>query len=341
VTVLPDTQELEVETAKPVHRPSLLLAILKSWEFLLFILVAAGALASARASPYFLDIWNLSDATFNFTEKAIVALPMALLIIAREIDISVAGIMALASLVMGLGAQAGADWSLVALLGLATGLICGMLNGALVTMFRVPAIVATIGTMSLFRGMGYAILGDQVIKSYPAGFEAFGQGYVAGPLSIEFAIFLALAVLFGVVLHRTVVGRRIYAIGNNPEVARFSGIAVNRYRFVLFSVVGLAAGLASVCLTSRLGSTRPSIAVGWELEIITMVVLGGVSILGGVGSILGVVLAALLMGLVTFGLGLLNVPGIVMQIVVGSLLIVVISIPGLLQRLALIMRAHP
>jgi len=124
-------------------------------------------------------------------------------------------------------------------------------------------------------------------------------------------------------------------------VARFSGIAVNRYRFVLFSVVGLAAGLASVCLTSRLGSTRPSIAVGWELEIITMVVLGGVSILGGVGSILGVVLAALLMGLVTFGLGLLNVPGIVMQIVVGSLLIGVISIPGLLQRLALIMRAHP
>ena len=341
MTVVRDTQELKLETAKPVQRPSLLLAILKSWEFLLFILFAAGVGASARASPYFLDIWNLSDATFNFTEKAIVALPMALLIIAREIDISVAGIMALASLVMGLGAQAGADWLLVVLLGLATGLVCGMLNGALVTMFRVPAIVATIGTMSLFRGMGYAILGDQVIKSYPAGFEAFGQGYVAGPLSIEFAIFLALAVLFGVLLHRSVVGRRIYAIGNNPEVARFSGIAVNRYRFVLFSVVGLAAGLASVCLTSRLGSTRPSIAVGWELEIITMVVLGGVSILGGVGSILGVVLAALLMGLVTFGLGLLNVPGIVMQIVVGSLLIVVISIPGLLQRLALIMKAPP
>jgi rhamnose transport system permease protein len=341
VTALPDTQELRVETAKPVQRPSVFFAILKSWEFLLVILLAAGVGASARASPYFLDIWNLSDATFNFAEKAIVALPMALLIIAREIDISVAGIMALASLVMGLGARAGADWLLVALLGLATGLVCGMLNGALVTMFRVPAIVATIGTMSLFRGMGYAILGDQVIKSYPTGFEAFGQGYVAGPLSIEFAIFLALAVLFGVVLHRTVVGRRIYAIGNNPEVARFSGIAVNRYRFVLFSVVGLAAGLASVCLTSRLGSTRPSIAVGWELEIITMVVLGGVSILGGVGSILGVVLAALLMGLVTFGLGLLNVPGIVMQIVVGSLLIVVISIPGLLQRLALSMKARP
>jgi rhamnose transport system permease protein len=341
VSVLRDTREPKVETAKPVRRPSLVLAVLKSWEFLLLILLAAGFVASACASPYFLDVWNLSDATFNFTEKAIVALPMALLIIAREIDISVAGIMALASLVMGLGAQAGADWWLVALLGLTAGLLCGMFNGALVTIFGVPAIVATIGTMSLFRGIGYAILGDQVIKSYPPGFEAFGQGYVAGPLSVEFALFLGLAVLFGIVLHRTVVGRRIYAIGNNPEVARFSGIAVDRYRFALFSVVGLAAGLASICLTSRLGSTRPSIAVGWELEIITMVVLGGVSILGGVGSILGVVLAALLMGLVTFGLGLLNVPGIVMQIVVGSLLVVVISIPVLLRRLGLILMSSP
>jgi rhamnose transport system permease protein len=340
MTALPGTRGLKTETVKPVRQPSILLAILKSWEFLLVVLFAAGVVACTRASPYFLDIWNLSDATFNFTEKAIVALPMALLIIARDIDISVAGIMALASLVMGLGAQAGADWWLTALLGLATGLLCGIFNGALVTMLRVPAIVATIGTMSLFRGMSYAILGDQVIKSYPPGFEAFGQGYVAGPLSIEFAIFLGLAVLFGVVLHRTVIGRRIYAIGSNPEVALFSGVAVARYRFGLFSVVGLAAGLASVCLTSRLGSTRPSIAVGWELEIITMVVLGGVSILGGVGSILGVVLAALLMGLVTFGLGLLNVPGIVMQIVVGTLLVAVISIPALLQRFGLIAKAH-
>jgi rhamnose transport system permease protein len=148
-------------------------------------------------------------------------------------------------------------WLFVAILGLTTGLLCGRLNGALVTMFRVPAIVATIGTMSLFRGMDYAILGDQVIKSYPPGCEAFGQGYVAGPLSIEFAILLGHAVVFGAVRHRTVVCRRIDAIGTNPEVARFSGIAFNRYRFVLFSVVGLAAGLASVCLTSRLGSTRP------------------------------------------------------------------------------------
>lgn len=310
-------------------------AFARRWEFILFALFVAGFGLCSWVSPYFLDVWNLSDATFNFTEKAIVALPMALLIIAREIDISIAGIMALASVAMGLAAGAGADVWLVVAVGLATGLACGIVNGTLVTVFRVPAIVATIGTMSLFRGVGYAILGDQVLKSYPAGFDAFGQGYFWGPISNEFALFLVLAALFAVVLHGTSVGRRIYAIGNNPEVARFSGVAVDRYRFVLFAVVGLAAGLASVCLTSRLGSTRPSLAVGWELEIITMVVLGGVSILGGVGTILGVVLAAFLMGLVTFGLGLVNVPGIVMQIVVGVLLVAVISIPVLLRKLGL------
>jgi rhamnose transport system permease protein len=141
------------------------------------------------------------------------------------------------------------------------------------------------------------------------------------------------------VLHLTSIGRRIYAIGNNPTASLFTGIAVDRYRFALFAAVGLAAGLASVCLTSRLGSTRPSIAVGWELEMITMVVLGGVSILGGTGSVLGVVLAALLMGLVTFALGLLNVPGVVMQIVIGALLIAVIALPAILRRL--LQRANP
>lgn len=304
------------------------------WEGLLALVFAAAFAACSFASPYFLDLWNLSDATFNFTEKAMVALPMALLVIAREIDISVAGIIALSSVAMGLVAGTGAPVAVVAATGLLAGLFCGMANGALVTVFRVPAIVATIGTMSLFRGIAYAVLGDQVLKSYPAGFDVFGQGYLWGALSNEFALFLGLAAVFGIVLHATVLGRRIYAIGNNPTAARFSGIAVDRTRFALFAVVGLAAGLASVCLTSRLGSTRPSIAVGWELEIVTMVVLGGVSILGGSGSILGVVLAALLMGLVTFGLGLLNVPGVVMQIVVGTLLVAVIAVPVALRRLS-------
>ena len=319
----------EADLAPPRRGGKSLGRLVARWETLLFAILVAAFAAASWASPYFLDLWNLSDATFNFTEKAMVALPMALLVIVREIDISVAGIIALASVAMGLAAGAGADVPVVAAVGLAAGLACGMVNGALVTVFKVPSIVATIGTMSLFRGIAYAILGDQVLKGYPAGFDAFGQGYLWGALSNEFALFLALAAVFAVVLHRTVFGRRLFAIGNNPTAALFSGIDVARTRFWLFALVGLAAGLASVCLTSRLGSTRPSIAVGWELEIITMVVLGGV------GSILGVVLAALLMGLVTFGLGLLNVPGIVMQIVVGTLLVAVIAVPALARRVGL------
>ncbi len=325
-------EEVKKAPAAPAAPRAGIAAPLLRWESVLLLCVVAAFAVNAWASPYFLDIWNLSDATFNFTEKAIIALPMALLILVREIDISVASIIALSSVVMGLMAEAGFSTPVIALAGLLTGLLAGAFNGLLVTVFRAPSIVATIGTMSLFRGIAYAVLGDGVLKAYPASFAWFGQGYVWGPLSFEFALFLGLAVVFGIVLHRTTVGRRLYAIGSNPTAAIFSGVAVDRYRFALFALVGLAAGLASVCLTSRLGSTRPSIATGWELEVITMVVLGGVSILGGSGTIVGVVLAAFLMGLVTFGLGLINVPGVVMQIVVGFLLILVVAAPIVIRR---------
>jgi rhamnose transport system permease protein len=181
--------------------------------------------------------------------------------------------------------------------------------------------------MSLFRGISYIVLGDKAYGGYPESFAYFGQGYIVWVFSFEFVLFIAFALIFGVLLHATTFGRRIYAIGNNEFASRFSGIPVERMKFTLFILTGLMSGIAAVCLTSRLGSTRPSIAQGWELEIITMVVLGGVSILGGAGSIIGVVIAAFVMGLVTFGLGLLNVPGIVMSIFIGLLLIITISLP--------------
>ena len=312
---------------------------LLQWEWLLGLAIVLDCAVNAAASPFFLDIWTLSDATFNFTEKAIVALPMAALIIAGEIDISVAGIIALASVMMGLLAERAVATPMVVLTGLLTGLAAGCFNGALVTTLRVPSIVATIGTMTLFRGVAYAILGDRVLNGYASGFAFFGQGYVLGPVSFELALFALLAGFAAFVLHRTAAGRRVYALGNNPLAARLCGIRVDRYRFCLFALTGLASGIASVLLTSRLGSTRPSIAQGMELEIITMVILGGVSVAGGSGGILGVVLAAVLMGLVTFGLSLLNVPGIVMSIVTGGLLIGVVAIPALV-RLLITRRQH-
>lgn len=307
--------------------------LLASWEVLLFGVAVVIFIANSLASPYFLDAWNLSDATFNFTEKAMIAFAMALLIIAGEIDLSVAAIIALASTAMGYAAQMGIDAPGLVAIGIGTGLACGAFNGILVAGLKLPSIVVTIGTMSLFRGISYIVLGDQAYGKYPADFAFFGQGYVFWVFSFEFILFLVMAGVFAVLLHATNFGRQVYVIGNNPLAARFSGIPVERVKFILFLLTGLMSGIAAVCLTSRLGSTRPSIAQGWELEVVTMVVLGGVSILGGAGTIAGVVIAAFVMGLVTFGLGLLNVPGIVMSIFIGLLLIVTIALPIIGRRI--------
>ena len=330
---------IQAHTPSPTFRaiPDKLASPLRSfagsWEALLLLVAAIVFVTDALASPYFLDLNNLSDATFTFTEKAIVALAMTFVIVAGEIDLSVGGIIAVASTAMGAAAQTGAGTAELVVIGLAVGALCGLFNGLLVARVGLPSIVATIGTMSLYRGISYVVLGDKVYNGYPDSFAFFGQGYVWGVLSFEFASFLALAVVAGVVLHRTVFGRAVRAIGNNPFAARFSGLRVERIRMTVFLLTGLAAGLASIMLTSRLGSTRPSIALGWELDIVTIAVLGGVNIQGGGGTIPGVVIAALVMGLVTYGLGLLNVPGIIMSIVVGAMLIAVITLPILVKRL--------
>ena len=320
------------DRAIPDRLQSRLAAALQSWETLLVVVAVAIFAINSFASPYFLSAWSLSDATFNFTEKAMIAFAMALVIIAGEIDLSVASIVALVSTMMGLMLQFDVGTPGLLVVGLLTGLVCGVFNGLLVTLLNLPSIVVTIGTMSLFRGISYIILGDQAFNGYPTDFTFFGQGYVVWVISFELVLFAVLAVVFGVILHKTSFGRTVYAIGNNPVAALFSGIRVNRVKLILFALSGLMAAVAGICLTSRLGSTRPSIATGWELEIVTMVVLGGVNILGGSGTIPGVVLAAIVMGLVTFGFGLLNVPGIVMSIFIGLLLILVIALPIVWRR---------
>ncbi|UFW81746.1 ABC transporter permease [Rhizobium sp. SU303] len=307
--------------------------VVASWEVLLFAVAVLIFIFNSLASPYFLDAWNLSDATFNFTEKAMIAFAMALLVISGEIDLSVAAIIALASTAMGAAAQVGIGTPGLVAIGIGTGLACGIFNGVLVSVLKLPSIVVTIGTMSLFRGISYIVLGDQAYGKYPADFAYFGQGYVVWVFSFEFVLFIVLAILFAILLHATNFGRQVYAIGNNDFAARFSGIPVERVKFILFLLTGVMSGVAAVCLTSRLGSTRPSIAQGWELEVVTMVVLGGISILGGSGTVVGVVIAAFVMGLVTFGLGLLNVPGIVMSIFIGLLLIITIAIPIIARRI--------
>ena len=308
------------------------------WEFVLMGLLLLLLLVFGTLQEGFLSTGTLADSTFNFSEKGMLALAMALLIVCGEIDLSIAAILALCSLAMGFALRAGCSPALICLASLGTGLLAGALNGWLVTRYKLPSIVVTIGTLSLYRGLALVVLGDQAISGYPEVFSTLGNAYIGEWLGvqwliipIEFVCLCLCALVVGLVLHKTTFGRRIYAIGANPIAARFSGIEVDRYRFSLFVFAGFMAGLAAIFLTGRIGNTRPNIATGWELDAITMVILGGVAIEGGRGSIVGTMLAVLLLGLLTFGMGMANVTGIVMTMVIGSLLIASMVLPRLLK----------
>lgn len=310
-----------------------------SWEVVLLSMIALLYAGFGAGIDGFLSPFALADSTVNISERAVIALAMAMLIIAGEIDLSIAATMALASLAMGLAMQGGASLPVMFAAGLATGAACGWLNGWLVTRRGLPSIVVTIGTLSLYRGIALLVLGDQAITGYPEALSTLGNGTLGELLGveglivpIEFGVALLFAVAVAVWMHCTVHGRRVYAIGANPVAARFSGVAVARYRMGLFVFAGVAAALAAAMLTGRIGSTRPNLASGWELDAITIALLGGVAIQGGRGSLVGVLLAAVLLGAFTFALAMLNVPGIVVTMIVGGLLIAAMVLPRLLRR---------
>jgi rhamnose transport system permease protein len=306
--------------------------LLTHWEAVLALLLIVVTAAMSWASPFFLDFDNLVDNALNAAEEAMVALPMAVLIISREIDVSVASIIALAAVAMGIVSDSGAGVTAIVAAGLATGLLAGLVNGLLATGLGIHSIVVTIGTLSLYRGLAIAIVTDGAFTKFPKDLFFFGRYYIGGKVPFELVFLALVIVLFGICLHLTVIGRRIFAIGNNPEAARYSGVAVTRYKVVMFALTGLVSGIAAVFLVSRLGSVRSNIAQGWELHIITMVVLGGVAISGGTGNIFGVVLSVMLIEAFVFGLSLLNVPGIVINMCVGFLLIAAICTPNLIRH---------
>jgi len=310
-------------------------ALLLRWESLLVLLLLATSAINASISPYFLTTRNLFDMTFQFMERSIIALPMAFIIISGNIDLSVASTLAMSAILMGASFQAGLNIWLAALVGLAVGALGGLINGALVARVRLPSLVVTLGTYALYRGVAFVILGDRAVTGFPSEFLYLGQGYVGNtPVPVPLVIFAVLAVLFGLLLHRTTFGRFVYAIGNNEQACRYSGVAVDRIKIILFVLSGLMSALAAIILTARFNSTRPNIATGFELDVITAVVLGGVSIFGGEGTMPGVVLALFLVGVVARGMSLKNAPGEIQNIVIGALLIVAILLPQLLRRLA-------
>ncbi len=309
-------------------------AFLFSWEALLAILLLLTLGIGSILSPYFLTGFNISSLTKDLMEKAIMALSMTLIIIVGEIDLSVASILGLASVVLGITWNAGIPLGLSIPLVLFIGCVAGWVNGFLVTRFGLPSLVVTLGTLGLYRGLGYVILGDQAVSNFPPAFTAFGFNTVPGTLlPWPFIIFVLLAVVFIAVLHWSWIGRQIYAVGSNKEAARFAGIRVARLKLLLFVLSGLLAALAGVIFTARFSSARPDNALGFELDVVTIVLLGGVNIFGGRGTLVGVILSLFVIGTLRNVLGLENVSGDVQNIVVGALLIFSVLGPNVAQRL--------
>jgi rhamnose transport system permease protein len=313
-------------------------SFLISWEALLVVLLAICVVIGAVLSPYFLSSFNLEYAlTSNIMEIAIMALPMTLIIIAGEIDLSVASLLGLTSVVLGLLWERGFPMWLAIGVALLVGLVAGCLNGLLVTRLALPSLVITIGTLALYRGLAYVVLGDQAVSSFPTSFTNLGFGTIPGteiPWSV--LIFAILVVIFGVVLHFSRVGRQLFAMGNNKEAARFSGINVGRVKLLLFILSGVIAALAGVIFTARFSSARPDNAVGFELYVVTVVLLGGVNIFGGRGSLLGVVLAIFIVAVIQNVLSLRNVSGDIQSLTIGLLLILSVLGPNIARRISVV-----
>ncbi|OUM98487.1 MAG: hypothetical protein BAA04_08485 [Firmicutes bacterium ZCTH02-B6] len=299
-----------------------------AYELLLVILLAGSMAFSASLSPYFLTVTTLFDMTSQFMEIGLMSLAMTLVIILGQIDLSVASILALVGVVLGLLNEGGValGFAIPAVLALAT--LLGLVNGWLAVTFRLPALVVTLGTMALYRGIGQILLGDRSTYGFPGWFVSIDFRYIPGtPVPLPLVIFATFAVLFYVLLHRTTFGRLVYAVGSNAEACRFSGIAVDRLQVLVFGLSGLMAGIAGLMMTSRFASARWDMANGLELDVITTVVLGGTSIFGGRGTIVGTVLALFVMGTLRYGMGLANVLPQNQSVVIGLLLIVAIFVP--------------
>lgn len=303
------------------------------WEFLLLVIFLVFNIVMSLTTRNYLNVWNIFDMTFIFTEKAIVALIMTFIIITGNIDLSVASMMGLSSVTMAASFEAGMNVWLASFLGVAIGGLCGFLNGFIITRLELPAIIITLATFSFYRGIAYVILGDQAVSGFPQSFSYLGCGYIGDtPVPFVLVIFLALTLIMGLILHKTRFGRMLYAMGWNEQTCYASGIPVKKIKLLLFTLSGLFASVSSMFLTSRIGNTRPNIATGFELEIITIVILGGVMITGGVGKMWGVVLSIFLIGTIRYGLGLHNVPGQFMLIIAGSLLILSILVNNLIKQ---------
>ena len=306
-----------------------LLQPLVRWETLLLVVLIALIFVGNQLSPFFLTPRNFANLLAALMEVAIMALPMTLVIIAGEIDLSVESMAGLACALLGFLWAAGVPIWIAVLLVILGGGLGGLLNGTLIARIGLPALVVTLGTLALFRGLALIILGPRGVSDFPEAFTTLGFGYVPGTLiPWPFVIFVTLAIILAVVLHETWPGRQVYAVGKSTGAARFSGVRVQRLRMSLFILSGTVAALAGVILTSRLSSARADAGQGMTLTVVTVVLLGGVNIFGGRGTIPGVVLAVLVVAVMQNALRLASVTVEVQSIALGLLLILSVIVPS-------------
>ena len=284
----------------------------------------------AIAIPNFRDPQNYLDLTKYLVEIGIVGLAMTYVIITGGIDLSVGSVVGLSAVCLGLSWQelSLSVWAAV-LVAILAGAAAGLANGGFIVGLRIPPLIATLGTMAALRGVALGVTQGRSVAGFPEGFAALGRGFysVAGlDIPAQFALLLLLAVLAGVVLARTRFGRYVYAIGLNEPGARYAALPVDMSKLLIYTACGAAAGLAGAIATSRFQTAKPDLGISFELDVITACVVGGVSIYGGRGTILGTMLGLFFVGSLRRGLTFLEVKGEVQDIVVGAVLVLAVFV---------------
>jgi rhamnose transport system permease protein len=321
-----------VERSIRVDRPWSWRSFFLQWEWLLVLIFLAVNVVNSTLSPYYFTADTFLSTPMSFLDKAFLVLPMTMVIILGNIDISVGSTVALSAVIMAVTFNAGLPMPLAVLLCLAVATTCGLINGILMTRFKeLSSVIVTLSTMIIFRGLAYVILLDQASGKFPTWYSFLGWGSI-GKVPLILIVFVVCAVVFGILLHKTSFGRKIYGMGINLTASRYSGVKTDSIILIVSVLTGLMAGFTALFLTSRMGSTRPNVAQGYELEVIAMVVLGGVSTSGGKGKIAGPLLAIFIIGFLNYGLGLINIQAQVLLIIVGLLLILSVLVLNLRFR---------
>ena len=301
------------------------------WEVGLVFALVGVVLFGISSSSQFLTSTNFFYLNLSIGEVAIMTLPMTLIIVTGEIDLSVASTLGMSSALLGYLYAHGWSIPLAIAAALVVGAAAGAANGFLVTKVGLPSLAVTIGTLTLYRGIAIVILGPQTVSTFPAKYTNVGVTslpHTGGYVSYSVGFFLVLAILFGIVLHATPFGRSLFVMGANEEAARYAGLRVKRTKFRLFVLSGLVCAVAGILYTFRLSTAVQDNGIGLELSVVTVVLLGGVSIFGGRGSILGVVLAIAVFAGLQSALFLTNFEQRAMGVVTGSLLLLSVLIPN-------------